>query len=559
MSKFSRLRTILPWLWKASKEYRLQATLNTLLGILLVVADLLFVWSTKLVIDAATLPSATVSLTNSFIILAIVMLSQIGLGIAIRWMRATLGVQATNKMHRIFFSQLLSTNWLSLKKFHTGDITNRLQRDAVEITQFITEGLPNFITTIVKFSGAFFLLYYMDKQLALVVLIILPLFILISRLYIKRLRKLTHEVRTTESAIQSYLQESLQHVLVIKTLLNLQQAIDKLSLHQQQLEKQVVNKTIYTTLTTTLLNLGFATGYFITFCWGTISLYQGIITYGSLLAFIQLVAQIQGPIRSLTGFIPLFINVTTSTERLMELQNLPKERGKKLPLKTPIGIRIQNLSFAYNEQAKELFSNLNLDIKPESRVAIIGETGSGKTTFVRLLLALLKEKDGSIQLYNQDGVYPLNETTRINFAYLPQGNTLLSGSVRDNLLMANPNATDEELTQVLKAACADFVLQHPSGLDAYCSEQGGGFSEGQAQRICIARTLLRKAPIMIFDEATSALDAETEQKVIQNISHQNELQTIIFITHRPAILELCDEVINMETMIQQNKAYTTHP
>ena len=534
------------WLWKVGKSYRLQAVINTLLGILIVGADLLFVWSTKLAVDIATKSNTSVSLTTAFTLLAGVIMAQILLGIASRWVKATLGVQSLNKMHSSFFSLLLNSDWRKLRTFHTGDLINRLQRDASEITNFLTESLPTLVTTIIKFVAAFAFLYIMDSTLALIIVGILPVFVLMGRIYVNKMRAITHNVRTTESAVQSLMQETLQHTPVIKTLQQVPYVVEKLLTLQKRLRSEVILKTKYSTFTSTLLNVGFATGYFLTFAWGTYSLSEGTISYGTLIAFVQLVSQIQDPVRTLTRFIPIFVSVGTSCDRLIEIATLPAEPTPlKSQLSQEVGIRINNVSFAYDTHSRTIFSDYSLTLNPGSRIAIMGETGAGKTTLIRLLLSLISPTAGTIQLFNATESVAVSPASRCHFAYLPQGNTLLSGSIRENLLLGNPEATEAEMRQALDIACANFVLNLPNGLDTSSTEHGGGFSEGQAQRICIARTLLRKAPILLLDEATSALDAVTERKVVENIIKHFPNHTLIFITHRPEVTQLCDTIVRL--------------
>ncbi len=534
------------WLWKVGKGYRLQTFLNTLLGILIVGADLLFVWSTKLAVDIATKNNTSVPLSSAFMLLGGVIVVQILLGLASRWIKATLGVESLNKMHSNFFNILLNSDWRKLRKFHTGDLTNRLQRDASEITSFITESLPTLITTIIKFVAAFTFLYIMDSTLALMIVGILPVFILMGRLYVSKMRTITHKVRTSESGIQSLMQESLQHTPVIKTLQRVTHVVERLATQQGTLRRQIIQRTKYSTFTSTLLNVGFATGYFVTFAWGTYSLSQGNISYGTLIAFVQLVSQIQDPVRTLTRFIPIFVSVGTSCDRLIEISTLPTEpTPMETPLEGKVGIRVNNVSFAYDETSRLIFNNYSLTLSPGSRVAILGETGTGKTTLIRMLLALISPTEGKIELYNANESIAVSPASRNHFAYLPQGNTLLSGTVRENLLLGNPSATEEDLITALHIACAQFVLDLPMGLDTSCTEQGGGFSEGQAQRICIARTLLRDAPILLLDEATSALDINTEKSVVENIVKHRPDCTLIFITHRLEVTHLCDTVIHL--------------
>lgn len=539
-------RSNILWLWKVGKGYRLQAAINTLLGMLIVGADLLFVWCTKLAVDIATKNNTSVSLTTAFAMLASVIIAQILLGLASKWVKATLGVKSLNRMHSRFFTLLLNSDWRKLREFHTGDLTNRLQRDASEITGFLTESLPTLVTTIIKFIAAFAFLYFMDSTLALMIVGILPLFILMGRLYVNKMRAITHRVRTTESGIQSLMQESLQHTPVIKTLQQVPYVVEKLSTLQKRLREEIIQRTKYSTFTSTLLNVGFATGYFLTFTWGTYSLSQGTITYGTLIAFVQLVSQIQDPVRTLTRFIPIFVSVSTSCDRLMQLASLPTEpEAVKSPLNEEVGIRIDGISFSYNENSRKIFDNYSLTLSPGSRVAIMGETGTGKTTLIRLLLSLISPTSGEITLFDKQRSLQVTPASRCHFAYLPQGNTLLSGSVRENLLLGNPNATEEQMNEALEIACATFVHQLPNGIDTSCTEHGGGFSEGQAQRICIARTLLRKAPILLLDEATSALDAVTERKVVENIINHYPNHTLIFITHRPEVTQLCDTIVKL--------------
>ncbi len=539
-------RSNILWLWQIGKGFRLQAAINTLLGILIVGADLLFVWTTKLGVDIATKSNTSVSLNTAFALLICVILLQILLGIASRWVKATLGVKSLNRMHSNFFSLLLNSDWRELRNFHTGDLTNRLQRDASEITSFITESLPTLITTIIKFFAAFGFLYLMDSTLALIIVGILPVFIIMGRLYVNRMRAITHNVRTSESNIQSLMQETLQHTPVVKTLQQVPYIVEKLLTLQKRLRQEIIQKTKYSTFTSTLLNLGFAIGYFFTFAWGTYSLSQGTISYGTLIAFVQLVSQIQDPVRTLTRFIPIFVSVSTSCDRLIEIATLPIE---PLPLKVPllqkVGISINNISFAYDSHSRKIFDNYSLAIPPKSRVAIMGETGSGKTTLIRLLLSLITPNSGTILLFDDKRRIEVTPAARSHFAYLPQGNTLLSGTIRENLLLGNPHATDDEMYQALDIACANFVQQLPNGLDTSCTEHGGGFSEGQAQRICIARTLLRNAPILLLDEATSALDATTERNVVENIINHRPNHTLIFITHRTEITNLCDTIVKL--------------
>ena len=262
-------------------------------------------------------------------------------------------------------------------------------------------------------------------------------------------------------------------------------------------------------------------------------------------AFLQLVNRVQGPAKNLTKLVPQFVYVFTAAERLMELEENPlEEQGHPVYVKAPCGVRLENVSYAYEEGGK-VIDNLSFDFLPGSCTAILGETGAGKTTLVRMILALMRPQEGKVLIYNGHDAKELSPLMRCNFVYVPQGNTLLSGTIRENLKLGKLDATDEEMEEALRMSCADFVMDLPEGLDTICSESGGGLSEGQAQRISIARALLRDRSIMLFDEATSALDPDTERHLLQNILEKHD-KTVIFITHRPAVIDYCDQTLKVE-------------
>ena len=546
--QLSSYRSLLKWLWRMWKGYRTQALMNVAIGLGVVALDLLFVWATKLAIDIATGVDTQFTLKEAIFLLVCFACGQVGLGICSRWVSAVLGVRAQNKIQHDLYARLLGSGWRELRAYHTGNLLNRLETDVYTVITLLTENFPSFFTTIVKFLGAFLFLFWMDKTLALIVVIIVPFFVICSKLYMRKLRRLTHVIRDNDSKIQSLLQESLQHVVVIKTLGRQRTMLDRLASLQNLLYRETLRKTKYSTVSSTVINAGFIAGYMLTFTWGTVSLQRGLITYGALIAFIQLVGQIQGPARQLARYVPLFISAFTATERLMELENIRHEavKGDRL-LSGRVGLRLEHLTFAYEKGSKKIFDNFSYDFPPQSITAILGETGSGKTTLVRLLLNLIRAQAGSLYLYDAQGLrLEASPDTRCNFAYVPQGNTLLSGTIKENLLLGRPDATDEDLHEALRLAAADFISELPDGIESICGEGGTGLSEGQAQRIAIARALLRRAPFLLLDEATSALDTETERRVLQNIVGTFEGRTVIVVTHRPEVLQYCTQVLDLE-------------
>lgn len=538
---------IIRYLITQLRGHSLQITLNTTVGILLVLLDLAFVWATKLAIDVATHNTTAVTLHQAFLLIALIMFTRIVLGLSSRWIRAILGVKAQNSMRQHLFNRLLRCKWTELKTYHTGNLTNRIEHDVNDVVNFVTESIPSFITTLAQFIGAFFFLFFMDSTLAIIIVCVIPFFIISSKLYIKKMRKLSHQARDEESKIQSTIQESLQHVMIIKTLQRVAYFTNRLTSQQTQLHQIILSRTRYATISSSLLNLGFATGYFVTFVWGATNLSKGLITYGAMLAFIQLVGQIQGPVRNLSKFIPIFITSFTATERLMDIENIAQEEANTPTKLLPsVGVQLSNLTFQYTTSSRLIFNNFSYSFPAGSITAIVGETGAGKTTLIRLLLSLIQPTEGKIALIDGSGKeFTMRPDLRANFAYVPQGNTLFSGTIRSNLLLGKPNATDEELKTALHTAAADFVYKKAKGLETPCGEAGDGLSEGQAQRIAIARALLADGNVFIFDEATSSLDPTTEETVLQRIVTHFANRTLIFITHRPLVLKYVTQKLKL--------------
>lgn len=537
-------KEILQWLWVAWKGNRFQAILNASIGLLEVVVSLSAVWAIQNAIDIAAGVKPG-SIYWGVGIMAIITLANFALSISSVWVKNILGVKARNRMQQRILDRILRSEWHSKEKRHSGDVINRLSVDVNNVINFLTEILPSSVSTLTLFLGAFIYLYMLDKLLSIILVIMIPVVALLSRLYMNKMRDLSKDVRASDSKIQSVLTETVQNRMLIKIMESDDAMIDKLENTQVEYRQNVVRRTWFSVIANFILNFGFSLGYLIAFLWGAIRLSNHTLTFGGMTAFLQLVNRVQYPARNLTKLIPEFVYVFTSAERLMELEDNPmEEQGSPVYVKGPCGVKLEDVSFSYEDGTK-VIDDLSFDFKPGSCTAILGETGAGKTTLVRMILALMKPQDGKVLIYNKREEKPLSPLMRCNFVYVPQGNTMLSGTIRDNLLLGKLNATDEELEEALKTSCADFVLDLPEGLDTVCSESGGGLSEGQAQRIAIARALLRDRSIMLFDEATSALDPETERKLLKNILDKHD-KTVIFITHRPAVIDYCNQTLKIE-------------
>ena len=538
-------KDIFLWLWRAWRGNRLQAVLNAVVGLLGVVVSLSSVWAVQHAIDVAA-HEVEGNIIIAVLLMGGLILSNFALNIASVWIRNILGIKAQNRMQQKLLDRMLRSKWNGKETHHSGDVLNRLETDVTNVVNFLTEIIPNSLSTLALFVGAFGYLFMLDWRLAIVIVIMIPIFILFSRVYVRQMRHLTSEVRTSDSKVQSILQETIQHRLLIKTLEGDSAAVDRLEDTQSVLRSNVVRRTKFSVFSYLVLNLGFSVGYLIAFTWAAVRLSGGTLTFGGMTAFLQLVNKIQNPARQLTHLAPQFVSVFTAAERLMELEENPlEEQGEPIELKAPCGVRFIDVAFAYDDSENNVIEHLSYDFYPTSCTAILGETGAGKTTMVRMILALLQPNSGKVEIYNEKEHHDLSPLLRTNFVYVPQGNTLMSGTIRDNLRLGKLDATDDEMAEALKRSCADFVLELPDGLDTKCTEQGGGLSEGQAQRISIARALLRNRSIMLFDEATSALDPDTERKLLQNILSKRD-KTIIFITHRPAVMEYCDQTIEIK-------------
>lgn len=537
-------RTILAWLWEAWRGNRLQAVLNALIGVADVVLSLAQVWAVKHAIDVAS-GADTGSIYWAVGIMAALILGNFAINISGVWVRNILGIRAQNRMQQQMLNRIMQSEWHSKAHHHSGDILNRLEIDVSNVVTFLTETIPNTLSVLMMFIGAFFCLFAMDKTLAVILVAIIPLFLAVSKIYMQQMRRLTREVRDSDSRVQAVMQETIQHRMVIKTLEACNDMVQRLENTQAKLRKNVVRRTSFSIFSNFIINFGFALGYLIAFLWAALRMSAGTLTFGGMTAFLQLVNKIQSPARNLTKLAPAFVSVFTAAERLMELAAEPlEEQGEPITVGAPCGIRLENVTYKYEDGTKDVISNLSFDFRPGSCTAILGETGAGKTTLVRMLLALMKPKEGRIVLYNDMEEHTLSSRMRCNFVYVPQGNTLMSGTIRENLRLGKPLATDEEMKEALLMSCADFVFSLPDGLSTKCGEQGGGLSEGQAQRIAIARALLRDKHIMVFDEATSALDGDTECRLLGNILDNNS-RTVIFITHRPAVLQYCNEQLHL--------------
>lgn len=525
---------------------RWNTLIRIVVGITQVVLGLVMIWFSKQFIDVTIRIGSDQDVISMAALLITLVVTAIFLRQLYYYMTTKANTYQSNSIRLRVFSSLFRRQMYE-DQLHSGDVTSRLSKDIETVSDVTTSLLPQFIVTSVQLTGAFLLMYSMDSRLALALLLITPFIVAFGKLFAHRLRNMTLDIRQQESTIQMQVQEGMEHNAILRSLGSEQWITDRLSDMQDQLMGRVLRRTRFTVVTRLMLAFTFSLGYLLAFIWGGLQLRAGIITFGVMTSFLQLVGQIQHPILNILNMMPQFFYAMASIDRLEELTATSQQESVQKPqqITGPIGISTHDVSFTYASGDREVLSHFSHDFLPGSKTAIMGSTGIGKTTLFRLMLAFIKPNAGEIAIFGNELHQTVDEHTRQHFVFVPQGNTLMSGSVRYNLQLARPEATDEELRQVLHVAMADFVYQLPDGIDTLLGERGIGLSEGQAQRIAIARGLLRPGGILLLDEISSSLDEQTEHELFSRLFDYCHDKTMIFITHRPAVSHLCDDVIYM--------------
>jgi len=540
------------WLWQHTAGIRLNTAARILIGIAQVGFSLLAVWLSKRFIDVTIRTGTGNDIVQMVLAMVLAAIGVIALRQAYFYMTIVANTRQTNRLRLQMFSGLFSRQLFDEPALHSGDVVSRLAKDIEVVGDATTSILPQVIVTALQLTGAFLLMRSMDSGLAWALLVLTPLAVVFAKLIARRLRQMTRDIRDDESRIQMQIQEGMEHNAVLRSLDSEQMVTDRLDGLQQRLKGNVMRRTRFTVMTRLALSACFSLGYLLAFIWGGLQLRDGAITFGVMTSFLQLVGMIQQPILSLLNMLPGLVHATASIDRLEEINGNGNDNdnhnhnydddGKG----ACYGIVATDLTFRYANGDREILSHFTHDFKPGSRTALMGPTGIGKTTLFRMMLALVKPVEGRLTLYaNDEPSQDVGEDTRREFVFVPQGNTLMSGTIRYNLLLARPDATDEQLLDVLHTAMADFVMELPDGLETELGERGLGLSEGQAQRIAIARGLLRPGSILLLDEISAALDEQTERELFARLFANYPDKTMILITHRTAVGELCDSIVHM--------------
>lgn len=531
------------WLWQYSRPYLGKILLVMVFGLLETVASLLMVQISKEIIDHATFGNAFVRLMVVYVLL---MLGMQAVTVISSLVSTMLTERFSFGIRKQIYEKIIHSHWMDVKKYHTGDLMTRLTSDAGNVADGIIGTIPSIIQLAVELLLVFFTLFYYSPMLAMFALLVAPVAALSSWWLGKKLRKLQVKVQESEAAYRSFLQESLANLLIVKAFANEDYSTERLTQLREERFHWVYRRTKMGVASSTVMSLAFQTGYIVAFCYGAIQISRKMITYGTMSVFLTLVNRVQAPVMGLAQQIPKVVSILASAGRIMELQQIPLEMKTDTQIPSAqVGVEIKDMTFGYTDET--VLENVNLRIGPGEFVAIIGESGIGKTTLIRIIMSFMSNIRGSVTFFNEKGNQErANAATRKFISYVPQGNTLFSGTVRENIRMGKLDATEEEMYEALKLASGyEFVMGLPKGIDTVIGERGHGLSEGQAQRIAIARAFLRKAPFLILDEATSALDEKTELEVLQGLKELSPRPTCLIITHRKNILPYCDRELQI--------------
>lgn len=520
------------WLWHNSRGIRFNTVVRIVTGIGQVAFGLLMVWLSRRFIDETIRTGSADDVLRMVLLLVLTVLGGVALRQVGYWLTTTAGVHQTNTLRLRFFSSLFRRQLYTEQELHSGDVTSRLVKDIETVSSVCTDTVPQIAITFIQLCGAFLLMRWFDARLAWALLLLTPMAIVFGKLISRRLRKMTLDIREDESRIQMQVQESMEHNAVLRSLDSEQWVTERLDSMQQRLKGNVMRRMRFTVAMRIIMGCVFGFGYLLAFVWGGICLRNGTITFGVMTSFLQLVGMIQHPILQLLNMVPTVIHCTASIDRLEDLsvageKEICVNSCSSVPNNT---VRFSDVSFRYANGDSEILQHFSYVFAPGTKTAIMGQTGIGKTTLFRLILGFIQPTSGRVEVGG-------------NICYVPQGNTLMSGTIRYNLQLAKPDASDDELRQVLHTACADFVFELEDGIDTELGERGCGLSEGQAQRIAIARGLLHGGDIFLLDEISSSLDEPTEKELYDRIFMSLPQKTMIFITHRATVRELCDDIL----------------
>lgn len=537
------------WIYNCSKKYLWMVGLLTINSMAISVSFILLAVVSKKILDIAT-NNTTGSILNTCLFLFGIIAFQAIANIISSNCRVRSQAKIENSMKDHLLTNLLHKEYQEIIAMHSGELMNRFTSDIEIVAGGIVGFIPQMFSLFTKIIAGIWVLFTIDTEFTLIILLIGMITIICSRLYSKRFRFLHKEVQKSQGVVRSFMQECIENVIVIKSFVN------ETSIKKQLEEKQDYNfqlrvkQNTISNIANTSIYVMMTSGYYVALGWGAIQISKGLLTFGTLTAFLQIIEQIKTPFRNASGLIPRYDSMIASAQRLMEVENL-KEESKNYKIEnikqfyTQLhGIVLEHGKFSYDD--KEVLNNVSIFIPKGKVIAITGESGNGKTTLFHLLLGLIKLNSGKLFIQTQNDEIIIDAGTRNMFSYVPQGNMILSGTIKENILFGNQNATDEQIEQAVEIACLKEVIDElPEGINTILKERGIGLSEGQRQRIAVARAIISDAPILLLDECTASLDSDTEKRLLNNLKHFQQ-KTVLCISHRSAAIECCDMIIRVK-------------
>lgn len=540
------------WLFKYIRKYWWGVAAYIVIGVIAIVMGLGASIASKYLIDAVVNRAETELLPAAVLVIGLAVLQIVFQSLS-SFVTSRIGTRVNMEIRADFFERIAETTWERIRKYHSGDLINRLEGDINTISSGVINFLPSIITKLVKLIGSAVIVFYYDKTMAILALLGSPLVFLTSNYMMKKIRKFNEKSREMNGKVISFGQETFQNMQVIKAFSLSERYSQNFRTLLQQFRSVKLEYDRFSIMTTVMMSfVGLIVSYSC-YGWGVWQLWNGAITYGTMTLFLQLSGNLTNSFSAIVSMAPSVVSIATAAGRIMEITQLPEESDDKaeealLMLEKArqgkIRITAQNLGFTYSDGDVPVLKNADFTIKSGETVAIIGPSGEGKTTALRLILGLMTPTEGQINFISDDGeTLNASLSTRKLCSYIPQVNSILYGTVAENLRAVKPEATDEELIKVLKIAEAwDFVSDLPEGINTVIGERNNNLSEGQAQRISIARAILRDAPVLLMDEATSSLDTVTEEKVLKNVMNTDYNRICVLTTHRPSMLRYCSRI-----------------
>lgn len=534
--------TVLKWVYEKCGKRRRELLTLCMLNAWSALCVTLFAMLSKSVMDYAQAYDAEKLLKYTLLLLLII-LSQMITRVLSSLIEAMGQGKAEISLRTSVFSNILYGDYASTNERHSGDVMARLTADASLVSDSYVSLLPTVVGYFVRIGSAAIALFTLDRRFAIIFIGCGTLIVVLAAIFRKSLKQLHQRVQERDAKVRAFMQEMIENLFAVKVFGIEKKVLTSSSNHQRKLYRQKVKKKTFTIIANIGFSLAFAAGFLVATAYGSYGIFKGTMSFGTVVAIIQLVNQLQSPVIGVTGVVPAFFAMTASAQRLMEISQAEKEyeQKRKISYDDFISINAENVSFGYSGEC--VIEKSDFVINKGDFVGIKGPSGAGKSTIFKLITGLYQPSSGSVVIKTTSGDVPCVESRRL-YSVVPQGNMLFSGTVRENITLLCPDATDEQIKRALVDACAEFAYSLEGGLDFQLGEGGASISEGQAQRLAVARALLGKGRILLMDESTSALDAESESRMLDNLQARDDI-TVLFITHRESVLEKCDRIITV--------------